>query len=109
LATAGEVVVVDFVGVHGVKRRPAVIVSSKIYHQSRPDFIVGILTGQTGKASGPTDYLLQDWQAAGLVKPSAFRAFLYTAPKPSIIATVGHVTNQDWLEIAKCVRSAIAC
>jgi mRNA interferase MazF len=108
LAKAGEVVLVDFVGVHGVKRRPAVIVSSDIYHQSRPDIIVGVLTGQVGKASAPTDYILPDWHAAGLVKQSAFRAFLYTAPRTSVIATVGQVTDRDWQEIVRRVRLAIA-
>jgi mRNA interferase MazF len=108
LATAGEVVLIDFVRVQGVKRRPAVVVSSDVYHRSRPDVIVGILTGQVGKASAPTDYQLQDWQAAGLVKASAFRAFLFTAPRTSIIATIGVVSDQDWREMARCIRAALA-
>jgi hypothetical protein len=33
----GDVVTVDFVGAIGTKRRPAVVVSSGLYHQHRPD------------------------------------------------------------------------
>ena len=31
----------DFVGATGLKRRPAVVVSSALYHPHRPDLVVG--------------------------------------------------------------------
>jgi mRNA interferase MazF len=62
---AGDIVTVDFPGVTGVKRRPALVLSSATYHAARPDIIVGLITTQT-KGLGVTDYVLQDWQAAGL-------------------------------------------
>ena len=37
----GDVVTVDFMGATGVKRRPAVVVSSERYHQHRPDLVLG--------------------------------------------------------------------
>ena len=40
----GDVVTVDFPGVTGVKRRPAVVLSSATYHANRPDVIVGLIT-----------------------------------------------------------------
>ena len=40
---AGDVVVVDFVGATGVKRRPAVVVSTDSYHAHRPDVVVCLL------------------------------------------------------------------
>jgi mRNA interferase MazF len=43
----GDVVTVDFPGVTGIKRRPAVILSSVTYNTSRPDVIAGLLTTQT--------------------------------------------------------------
>ncbi len=44
---AGDLVSVDFPGVTGVKRRPAVILSSATYHAIRPDIIIGLITSQT--------------------------------------------------------------
>ncbi|WNN92036.1 type II toxin-antitoxin system PemK/MazF family toxin [Gloeocapsopsis dulcis] len=38
---------VDFPGVTGIKRRPAVVLSSDTYHANRPDVIVGLITTQT--------------------------------------------------------------
>src|SRR5919108_4650221 len=65
----GDVVTVDFVGATGVKRRPAVVVSSRFYHAHRPDLILAVLTTQVITATAPTDYVLQDWAAAGLRRP----------------------------------------
>lgn len=75
----GEVVTADFPGVTGIKRRPAVVLSSKTYHANRPDVIVGLITTRTTELS-VTDYVLQDWQLAGLRIASVFRSFIVTLP-----------------------------
>ncbi len=100
------IVVVDFPGVTGIKRRPAVVVSSALYHTHRPDVIVGMLTSQVISASGPTDYPLQDWKTAGLRQPTAFRSFLYTAPRSEIIARVGRLSEADWQGVQACLEKA---
>ncbi|MGK7942031.1 MAG: type II toxin-antitoxin system PemK/MazF family toxin [Crocosphaera sp.] len=38
---------VDFPRVKGIKRRPAVVVSSTIYNTTRPDVILGLITTKT--------------------------------------------------------------
>jgi mRNA interferase MazF len=40
----GDLVNLDFPGVTGMKRRPAVVLSSATYHALRPDIIVGLIT-----------------------------------------------------------------
>lgn len=74
----GDVVIVNFPGAIGVKRRPAVVLSTDVYHVHRPDVIVGLLTTNIESATAPTDYTLKDWEAAGLHYPSAFRSYLLT-------------------------------
>ena len=103
----GDVVTVDFPGVTGIKRRPAVVVSTDTYHRARPDAILGLLTSQVAAATGPTDCVLQDWQTAGLRRPSAFRAFLATLPTASL-TTIGHLSEQDWRKVQGCLRVALA-
>jgi len=103
----GDVVTVDFPGVMGIKRRPAIVVSTDTYHRTRPDAILGLLTGQVAAATGPTDCVLQDWQTAGLRTLSAFRAFLATMPTASL-TTIGHLSDQDWQEVQGCLRVALA-
>ncbi|HEV8718635.1 MAG TPA: type II toxin-antitoxin system PemK/MazF family toxin, partial [Candidatus Binatia bacterium] len=104
----GDVVAVNFPGATGIKRRPAVILSSAVYYSSRPDVIVGLITSQTAAAVGPTDYLLQDWTQAGLRVPSAFRSFLATLPPSTNPVLVGHLSARDWQGVRVCVKAALA-
>ena len=102
----GDVVVLDFPGVRGVKRRPTVVISSPVYHASRPDVVVGLITGQT-VAPGSTDYVLQDWSQAGLRIPSVFRSFFATLPRATHSTLVGHLSDRDWQGVCGCVRIAL--
>jgi mRNA interferase MazF len=104
---AGDLVSVDFPGVTGIKRRPAVILSSETYHAIRPDIIVGMITSQT-KGLGSTDYILQDWAAAGLRVESIFRSFIVTLPKSANITQIGHLSARDWQAVRACLKIAFA-
>lgn len=106
--SSGDVVVLDFPGVTGTKRRPAVIVSSSLYHNERPDVIAGLITSQTAVAVTATDYLLQDWAAAGLRRASAFRAFFVTLPRFAVTARIGRLSDRDWREVLARVHAALA-
>ena len=105
---SGAIVVVDFPGVTGIKRRPAVIVSSTLYHRERPDFILGIVTSQIDSATDASDYLLQDWKAAGLHRASAFRAFLITMPRSAVTAQLGQLSEADWQAVRERIKIALA-
>jgi mRNA interferase MazF len=107
LFSPGDVVVIDFPGVTGVKRRPTLVISSPVYHASRPDVIVGLITSQTAVV-GPTDYVLQDWAQAGLRVPSVFRSFIATLPPSTHPVLVGHLSERDWQGVCGCVRLALA-
>ena len=105
--SAGDVVVADFPGATGVKRRPAVVLSSDAYHGVRPDLIIGLITSQTATAVGPTDYALLDWSAAGLRLPSAFRAFLATVPRSAITGRIGRLSGRGWDVVRACIKTAL--
>ena len=104
---AGDVVTAELPGVTGLKRRPAVILSTGTYHSTRPDVILGLLTSQTAGSLHPSDYLLLDWQEAGLRKPSLFRTFLATLPATSV-TVVGHLSGRDWQAVQHCLRGALS-
>lgn len=104
----GDVVTVDFPGVTGVKRRPAVVVSTAEYHTHRPDVIVAIITSQVASATTPLDYHLQDWAVAGLHRPSAFRVFLATLPAAAASAPIGECSKRDWQAIQARLSKAVA-
>jgi mRNA interferase MazF len=106
--TFGEIIIVNFQGATGVKRRPAIIISSDEYHKTRPDVILAVITTQTSSAISTTDYLPEDWKTAGLHKPSAFRAYFGTYDKRAIASVIGKVSDRDWYEIQKRINLAIA-
>ena len=108
LPNSGALVIVDFPGVTGIKRRPAVILSSPLYHRERPDVILGIITSQIDSATAASDYLLQNWKAAGLHRPSVFRAFLVTLPRSAITARLGNLSETDWQAVRERVKVALA-
>lgn len=107
LFNPGDVVAIDFPGVTGVKRRPAVVLSSAVYHASRPDVVVGLITSQTTTALGPTDHVLQDWAQAGLRVASVFRSFFTTLPPSTRPMFVGHLSDRDWKGVRTCVKVAL--
>ncbi len=107
MAKPGDVVTVDFPGAQGIKRRPAVVVSTNAYHDARPDVILGLVTSNLGSATSSMDYVLQDWRAAGLHSASAFRCFLATMPATSIV-TIGHLSDRDWQGVQARLKLAIA-
>ena len=96
----GSVVVVNFPGATGIKRRPAIAVSSEIYHVERPDLILAVVNTQVANAIAKTDFILQDWQAAGLRKRSAVRIYLGTRPVDEI-TRIGDLSERDWIEVQK--------
>lgn len=103
----GDVVTVDFPGVLGIKRRPAAVISSDVYHLNRPDVVLGLLTTQSKAATGPTDYALQDWAIAGLHHPSVFRVFFSYAARNKRFF-IGHLSDRDWLEVQGRLHTALA-
>lgn len=102
----GDVVTLDFPGATGRKRRPAVAVSSALYHAHRPDIVVGLLTTNLAAAGTPLDHLLRDWQAAGLQRPSAFRAYFATVEQGDV-HVIGRLPQHDWEAIRGCAARAL--
>lgn len=106
----GDVVLVDFPFVDrtGSKLRPALVVSSAAYHAERPqDTIVAVISTQTQKYNGSTDYLIQDWRAAGLSHPCVLRCTLLTILASRINHKIGTLSKNDLLGAANCFKLAL--
>ena len=103
---AGDLITVDFPGAAGMKRCPAVVLSSATYHAIRPDIIVGLITSQT-KRLGATDYALQDWASLGLRVASVFRSFIVTLPSSANSVRIGHLSERDWKAVRACIKTAL--
>ena len=103
----GDIVILVIQGAVESKARPVVVLSRVQYHKEHPDVVVGLLTTQLHQATTSTDYVLQDWLAARLVRPSAFRTFLVTRPRSEIGQYVGRLSERDWDAVKERLRSAL--
>jgi mRNA interferase MazF len=92
----GDVVLVGFpfTNLETTKRRPAVIIHSPAY-QDRPDVIVMAITSRVRELLATSEALVQDWQAAGLAKPSVFKPLIATLEKDQIIKKLGQLSAAD--------------
>jgi len=93
----GDVVLVPFPFSNRTtaKKRPAVIISSNAYNEISADIIIMAITSQTAKTTGTVECLIQDWQNAGLLKPSAIKAAISTIEQALVLKKLGKLSRQD--------------
>jgi mRNA interferase MazF len=103
----GDVVSSWFRGAAARKKRPAVVISTDLYHVHHPDVILALVTTQLRHATTPTDYILLDWAAAGLHQPSAVRVYLDLALAADV-KLIGRLSDRDWQEIQARLRLGLA-
>ena len=65
--------------------------------------IIGLITTQT-TGLGVTDYVLQDWQAAGLQVASVFRSFIITVSPSANWVYIGELSERDWQGVRACLE-----
>lgn len=106
----GDVILIPFpfTDLTAAKTRPAVVVSSAAYQRSRPDLLLAYVSSQISKATAPIDYVLADWQAAGLLKPSFVRPKVAAIEPKLIVHQVGRLSGQDLDEVDRSLRRAMA-
>jgi len=104
----GEVILIPFpfTDLMTVKKRPALIVSSKAFNQTLDDLIVVAITSQKPFDLKPDEYLIPDvdQQAAGLPKPSKIKSGkIVSIDKRLVRKTLGQVSTSTLKEIIKLI------
>jgi mRNA interferase MazF len=93
----GDIVLVPFpfTDQSATKQRPGVIVSSSAYQRARRDLVLMAVTSQLRGSGAFGEVLVQDWQAAKLLKPSAVKPVLATLDQSLILKTLGKLSPRD--------------
>ncbi len=93
----GDIVLVPFpfTDQSATKKRPAVVISSEAYHQQRPDLIIMAVTSQVKSTQTVGETFVQDWQGAGLLKPSAIKPVITTIERGLVISQLGQLKEND--------------
>jgi mRNA interferase MazF len=90
------------------KTRPAVVINSDLYHTTRAELLLAYVSSQIGRATSPIDYILTDWSAAGLLKPSFVRPKVAAIEPSLVVHRVGRLIPDDLLEVDRCLRRAMS-
>lgn len=90
----GDVVLIPFpfTDLSAAKTRPAVVVSSEIYHNVRAELLLAYVSSQLSTADPKFDYILTDWESANLLKPSFVRSKIVAIEPSLIVYQVGKLS-----------------
>jgi mRNA interferase MazF len=77
------------------KRRPAVVVSAPAYAAERPDIVIMAVTSQLRPSPSFGETWIDDWEAAGLLKPSAVKPVLATLDQRLVLRALGVLAPGD--------------
>jgi mRNA interferase MazF len=93
----GQVLLVPFPFTNqaGGKQRPAVVISSTAYNNARADLILMAITSQVRQPLNFAEALIDDWQAAGLLKISVLKPVITTLEQRLVIKILGHLAPID--------------
>jgi mRNA interferase MazF len=102
----GDVVLVAFPFTDQLerKKRPAVVVSSQLFHRSRADLLLMAITGQLATRR-PGDLEVREWQRAGLLKPSLVKPIVATLEQGLVLKRLGRFSEPDRDGLAQVIRT----
>lgn len=105
----GDVVLVPFPfsDLTATKKRPAVVISSRNYNRASMDVVIMAITSNVSTPIGIGESLIQDWETAGLLVPSAVKAAISTLEQSLVLRTLGALTKRDMLSLDKSLRQLL--
>jgi mRNA interferase MazF len=104
----GDVVLVrfPFLDGTGVKRRPAVVVSSTQFHRARQEVILAAVTSNVRRQL-LGDHLVKDWKRAGLLFPSVVTGILRTVKQTMVERRLGALPEGDLELVERELRRSL--
>ena len=103
-----EVVLVKFVFSEGsaFKKRPALVLSGKAYHNGRQEVIIAAITSNIERIL-VGDTKVKDWQKANLLFPSIVTGIVQTIKGSMIERSLGTLSPSDFENVQKNLRISL--
>lgn len=101
----GDVILVPFpfTDQSASKKRPAVVISSAAYHRARVDLIVMPITSQIRSSTAFGEVIVQDWKAAGLIKPGVVKPVITTVERSLVLRKLGRLNDHTQAALRKAI------
>lgn len=105
----GSVVLLPFpfAELTATKVRPAVVVSSDLYHREEPDLLVVPITSNIQAHGGRLDTRLENWREAGLKAPSVVKSCLATLSPDLIRNQIGQLHSSDLARLDQAISLSL--
>lgn len=105
----GDIVLVSFVFADekGVKKRPALVLSSEPHQSGRQEVIVAAITSNVDRML-TGDYLIKDWQACDLPLPSVITGIIRTIKQNMIVRQLGTLPSPERKAFDKHLKIALS-
>jgi mRNA interferase MazF len=105
----GDVVLVafPFTNLQATKKHPAVIISNHAYQQTRPDVILMAITSKIRQPLTIGEAILQNWQTAGLARPSVLKPLIATLEQKQIVKVIGQLSVADRKSLKEVIQTIL--
>ena len=105
----GDIVLVPFpfTDQAAAKQRPAVVVSNAAYNRAKPDLLLMAVTSQLRATAALGEIWIGQWQAAGLLKPSAVKPVFATIEQRLVIRRLGTLATADQAALRQAIGEVV--
>ncbi len=79
----------------GVRKRPALVVSSSEFNQQTGELVIAQITSRVSGPTRPGDYCIEGWKQANLPRPALVRARLATLASPLVLRKLGTLSEAE--------------
>ena len=80
----------------GIRKRPALVVSSSPFNQETGELVIVQITSRVSAPARPGDYAIAEWRQAKLPRPALVRARLATLARSLVLRRLGSLSEADY-------------
>ncbi len=91
----------------GVRKRPALVVSSSVFNRETGELVVAQITSRVSAPARAGDYAIAEWREAKLPRPALVRARLATLARSLVLRRLGSLSEADYQGALAALKSQL--
>ena len=91
----------------GVRKRPALVVSSSVFNQETGELVIAQITSRVSVPARAGDYAIMYWREAKLPRPALVRARLATLASSLVLRRLGSLSEADYQGALAALRAQL--
>lgn len=91
----------------GVRKRPALVVSSSAFNQETGELVIAQITSRVSAPARAGDYTIAEWREAKLPRPALVRARLATLAHSLVLRRLGSLSEADYQGALAALKSQL--